>query len=178
MKAGHVATIRVNPRDCQSVLDVLDAAGIPRQALSFAQCVSLALGCLLETARRSDVLPEPDEFEYLNRMSPYVGKGKRSTKVRMAEAIHSLGPKLRAPVLVEQGAQAGFGEDHTADLGAMPEAAPVSQVAVSPEALREAQKILTKLLVKKEQAEDGEGSWSPSDQEDFDRYYSVVYPHG
>lgn len=179
MKAGHVATIRVNPRDCQSVLDVLDAAGIPRQALSFAQCVSLALGCLLETSRHSGVIPEPDEFEYLNRLSHYVGRGKRSPKARMAETIQSIGPKLRAPVLDGQGAQEGFGE-HTADLGAVPQAAPVQQVDPESGEYKEAQKILTHLLVKKEQCEDEvEGVvWTPHNEAEFNRCYSIIYPNG
>lgn len=180
MKAGHVATIRVNPRDCQSVLDILDTAGIPRQALSFAQCVSLALGCLLETSRASGVIPEPDEFEYLNRLSQYVGRGRRSTKVRMAEAIHSIGPKLRAPVLDGQGAQDGSGVAHSADLGAMPQAAPTLQVDVDSPEYKDAQKTLTQLLIKKEQFEDGvEGVlWTPYNEAEFKRCYSIIYPDG
>lgn len=179
MKAGHVATIRVNPRDCQSVLDVLDAAGIPRQALSFAQCVSLALGCLLETSRHSGVIPEPDEFEYLNRLSHYVGRGKRSPKTRMAEAIQSIGPKLRAPVLDGQGAQEGSGEHHTADLGEMPQAAPRQQVDEDSPEYRAAQKSLTQLIIKKDQSEDDPSiPWTREDEAEYQRCYSIVYPNG
>ncbi len=94
MKAGHVVSIRVNPRDCQSVLDILDAVGYPRNGITFAQCVSLALGSLLETARKSELIPEPDEFEYLPRMQPYLGK--KGQRARIANELHSRGGSFRA----------------------------------------------------------------------------------
>lgn len=167
MKAGHVATIRINPRDCQSVLDVLDAAGVPRKALSFAQCVSLAMGCLLETARKGGVIPEPDEFEYLNRMQAYLGPNKRVRTARMAEAISGLGGSMRAPALA--GPEVGE-----------PQAAPSPRAAVevSPEELEEAQRELTALLTKKEIHEDNDGPWTMLDQLRFDAAYKIVYPDG
>lgn len=172
MKAGHVVTIRVNPRDCQSVLDVLDAAGVPRKALSFAQCVSLAMGCLLETARRGNVIPEPDEFEYLNRLSQYVGKGKVRKTVRMSEALHDLGGAMRAPVLGggEEGPSAA--QARPADL-VVPEAVDTE----SPE-YKEAQRTLTNLLVRKEQADDDPSLWNDAYEREFQRCYRVVYPNG
>lgn len=170
MKAGHVVTIRINPRDCQSVLDVLDAAGVPRKALSFAQCVSLSLGSLLETARRNGLIPEPDEFEYLNRMSEYMTPDRRRKSARVADALHNLGGRLRSPAL--DGAEEG------------PSAAPsspanplaVSEEEDSPE-VQAAQVRLTQLLIKKEQAEDG-GPWSQEDERNFQQLYSIVYPNG
>lgn len=170
MKAGHVVTIRINPRDCQSVLDVLDAAGVPRKALSFAQCVSLSLGSLLETARRNNLIPEPDEFEYLNRMSEYMTPDRRRKSARVADALHNLGGRLRSPALggAEEGpsaAQVRAGDHRDAS------------EADDPAELAEAQKQLTQLLIKKEQAEDG-GPWSDEDERRFQHFYSVVYPDG
>lgn len=169
MKAGHVVTIRINPRDCQSVLDVLDAAGVPRKALSFAQCVSLSLGSLLETARRNGLIPEPDEFEYLNRMSEYMTPDRRRKSARVADALHNLGGRLRSPALV--GAE---GPSATPPSPANPPA--VSEEEDSPE-VRAAQERLTQLLIKKEQAEDG-GPWSQEDERNFQQLYSIVYPNG
>lgn len=94
MKAGVVVSIRVNPRDCQSVLDLLDKAGIPRRALTFAQCVSLALGSSLETFRKDGTLPEVDEFEYLNRMTPYLGRTAK--RLRVANTLSNAGGERRS----------------------------------------------------------------------------------
>lgn len=171
MKAGHVATIRVNPRDCQSVLDVLDAAGVPRRSLSFAQCVSLALGSLLETARRNELIPEPDEFEFLNRMQEYMTPARRRKSARVADALHDLGGKLRGPALPDGAGRLGAGSPPPAD-----PTATVDEDEDSPE-VRAAQAELTKLLIKKEQAEDG-GPWTHDDDVRFRWLYGIVYPNG
>lgn len=168
MKAGHVASIRINPRDCQSVLDTLDAAGVPRRALSFAQCVSLALGCLLETARRGGVIPEPDEFEYLNRMQEYMTPARRRKSVRVADALHNLGGSMRAPAL--DGAEVA---------PSAAQAAPEVHASEDDESeeVKEAQRLLTPLLIKKEIADEG-GPWSQEDEAEFNRLYSIVFPNG
>lgn len=168
MKAGHVATIRVNPRDCQSVLDVLDAAGLPRKSLSFAQCVSLALGSLLETARRSNMIPEPDEFQYLNRMQEYMTPARRKKTVRIADALHNLGGSMRTPALPGDEVGPSAAQANTEGRS--------EEEDDSPE-VREAQAKLTKLLVKKEQSEDG-GPWTNEDELEFNRLYSIIYPNG
>lgn len=178
MKAGAVTTFRVNPRDCQSILDVLDAAGVRRESLSFAQCASLALGALLETARHTKLIPEPDEFQYLNRLSPYLGPQKQKKKTKVSKALHDLGGSMRAPVLTEAPRQAGSARwDTRADPEAAGEPLAPAAPAVSPEVLRLAQESLTRLLVKKEQFEDTP-NWTPEDEDEYRTVYKIVYPHG
>lgn len=95
MRAGAVVSIRVNPRDCQSTLDVLESVGFNTRGLSFSQLVSLAFSSLLETQRLGKFIPEPDEFEYLNRMGQYLGQGKGAKKNIIAKTIHNQGGSAR-----------------------------------------------------------------------------------
>lgn len=86
LKAGHVASIRVNPADCQGVLDVMKAIGVdPYDGRSFAQCVSLALSSLLGMARMSGAIEkEPDPSQFWNRMAYF--NGGKNTKIRQGYA--------------------------------------------------------------------------------------------
>lgn len=178
MKAGVVTTLRINPRDAQSVLDVLDAVGLPRHTLSFAQCTSLALGALLETARQNKLIPEPDEFEYLNRLGPYIGPAKKSKRTKIASQLHDMGGGLRAPALVGKPVQARTSRFASPETAATQEqvAEVVQEAADSPE-VDAAKKSLTRLLMEKEMKED-EGTWTAEDEEAFQRVYRVVYPNG
>ena len=99
MKAGMVVRLRVNPKDCQSVLDLLDRVSIPHDNLSFSQCVSLALASLLETARTYKTLPEPDPFQYMNRMGKFYGRGRamQGKRLAAANALGNIGEHFQAP---------------------------------------------------------------------------------
>jgi len=80
MKGGTTAHIRISPSDCLSTLDVLEAAGVNTSGMSFASCVSLAFSSLLGMARQAKLIEEPDTFQYLNRMQPYLGTGNNKRK--------------------------------------------------------------------------------------------------
>ena len=178
MKAGVVSSIRINPRDCQSVLDVLDAAGVRRESLSFAQCVSLALGSLLETARQTNLIPEPDEFQYLNRLSPYLGPQRQKKRTKIANALHDMGGKLRAPVVPgepQQSAASGWSPVKAAVAPAGGGAPPEAES--SPELLA-AQGALTRLIQKQDMAENDPTLWTPEDDIAYARAYKIVYPNG
>ena len=43
MKVGRVVSIRVNPTDCLSVIDVVQKIGLNIRGISFSQVVSIAL---------------------------------------------------------------------------------------------------------------------------------------
>lgn len=89
MKAGMVAQIRVNPKDCQSILDMMGVLGIdPYDGRSFAQCVSLALSSALHGMRTNRILPEVDPFQYLNRMGPFLQSRNNKRKANMAEMLY------------------------------------------------------------------------------------------
>lgn len=81
MKAGMVTQIRINPKDCLAILDLMVACGIdPYDGRSFAQCTSLALSSLIGVARRAKIIPEDDDgFQYANRMEPFI-QGKNDKR--------------------------------------------------------------------------------------------------
>lgn len=88
MKPGMVTQIRVNPSDCQAILDVLQACNInPYDGRSFAQCTSMALSALIGMARSAGALPEVDEFQYLNRMKHFIDGKNNKKKVHMAQTM-------------------------------------------------------------------------------------------
>jgi hypothetical protein len=92
MKAGMVVQIRVNPGDCQSVLDLLGLLNVnPYDGRSFAQCVSIALSSMLGSYRGTKVLPEVDTFQFLNRLGPFLESRNNKTKHAMAEALYRNG---------------------------------------------------------------------------------------
>lgn len=94
MKYGMVAQIRVNPEDCQSILDLMGVLNIdPYDGRSFAQCVSLALSSMLGSFRKNGTLPEVDPFQYLNRMGPFLDSKNNKTKSRMSDALYRAGGK-------------------------------------------------------------------------------------
>lgn len=70
-RQDEVVTIRINPLDCISVLDVLEKQGIPLVNLSFSQAVKIVLASALETLRGLNYIPIPDGFTYLQRMAPF-----------------------------------------------------------------------------------------------------------
>lgn len=89
MKYGMVAQIRVNPEDCQSVLDMMGVLGIdPYDGRSFAQCVSIAFSSMLGSYREGGVIPRPDSFQYLNRMAPFIDSRNNKRKYVMSEALY------------------------------------------------------------------------------------------
>ena len=157
--------IRVNPEDCQSVLDLCQKAGIPTSGMSFAQCVSMALASLLETARISKMLPKPDPFEFLNRMQPFTDTSHHRKKLEVARTITGMGATLHVPA-VQQRAQPEAG------------AGTVAEAPVSAEQLR-ARSRLTELLQKKDIAEhNSDVIWSSGDEQEYKELYAEVYPHG
>lgn len=97
MRAGCVVSIRVNPEDCQRVLDLMGVLGIdPYDGRSFATCASLSLSSLLSTYQKAGHLPEVDTFQYLNRMGPFLGsrndkRKKAAADMMYGRAQHGLG---------------------------------------------------------------------------------------
>lgn len=153
MRAGKVVRIRVNPTDCLSVLDLCEKVGIPTSGMSFSQCISVALSSLLETARVQKVLPQPDTFQFLNRMHPFMDTSHHRKKLEVARTISEMGATFRAPVM-----QASV---------EMPQVELTSAQASAAERL-------TILLQKK----DSDAEWTAHDEEEFKQCYHLVYPEG
>jgi hypothetical protein len=99
MRAGRVVTTRINPRDCMSIADVLDRAGVYTQGMSFAQAVSLALGSVLEMCRQQGILPTRDGFEYEEMMKRFTHNPKvdMARKLAITSTIGSMGSEIKIP---------------------------------------------------------------------------------
>jgi len=83
---GFIVSLRINPNDVMSIIDVLDTIGVPKQNLSFAQATKIALASLLEGARQSNLVPRRDGFEYSEMIKPFAGStyASRGAKLRTA----------------------------------------------------------------------------------------------
>jgi hypothetical protein len=182
VKAGNVVSIRVNPRDCQSVLDVCERVGIDTRGQSFSQLTSLALSSLLETARVNSVLPEPDPFQYLNRMAGFTAQNGRNTKKKHAAILvqERMGSDLRVPALSAPVADRGL-PVNTSSLAASASQSPAAiqsteappAVEYSEEEVERAGERLTELLQIQDDRE-----LTDAEQKLFDAYYKIVYPQG
>lgn len=173
LKAGLVISLRINPKDCMSVVDVLAKTGTVIPGMSFSAMTALALSSLLETMRQQGKIPTRDGFEFSEMMTPYLS-GKHARKVATAKALEGLGSDFSAPVLPRH--EAGQ---------LTPAQPPVQPTQKQPSAQqdlehRQAARRLTELLQKKDLAEDGQGGvvWSAADQAEYDECYKVVYPEG
>lgn len=91
MKPGMVTQIRINPKDCLAILDLMVAMGIdPYDGRSFAQCVSLSLASLIGVARRGGIIPaEDDGFQYMNRMAPFLNGRNDKRKYRYDQELYN-----------------------------------------------------------------------------------------
>ena len=82
---GMVVSVRVNPEDCINVLNVMERGGVNTTGMSFSQMVSLCLGGLLERMKNTGVIPEPDMYEYGDRMQRFMRDSER--KQQLAQAL-------------------------------------------------------------------------------------------
>lgn len=100
-KPGQVVRLRISPIDCLSILDVLDAAGVPRKNISFSSCSSLALATLLETVKKANLIPTPDGFDFAERMEPYIGWNHKGRRKGAADTLFQKAGEL--PFSIPQG---------------------------------------------------------------------------
>lgn len=102
MRPGKVVTIRVNPIDCMSVIDVLDAANVPYSNMSYASMVSLALATLIQSAKNSHIIREPDPFQYGQVMARYADSTRSRTKLLANENMQMMRANFEAPAIVQK----------------------------------------------------------------------------
>lgn len=172
LAAGHVAQVRINPKDCMSVIDVVKTAGVWTEGMSFAQMVSLALSSAMETFRQSKFIPERDGFEYLEMMERYMGESKSTKKKQqITQVINAAGATIHARGLARPTEEAI--EDVTPEPSVSVDG---GQTGYS----REDTQRFTELLQKKEMAEDKIPGvlWSESDEQEYHRLYKLIYPEG
>lgn len=91
MRVGRVARIRLSPRDCMAVVDILKHIGIHPTGMSFSQGVSITLSSALESFRQSKIIPTRDGFEYteLMRMFPPDRLIDRSRKLDITKHLQA-----------------------------------------------------------------------------------------
>lgn len=170
LTAGQVCKIRVNPKDCMAVIDVLTAAGVRLDGMSFAAMTSLALSSLLQTMRDQKIIPTRDGFEYLDMMQPYLGKHHHHKKIQVTDALKAAGDKIQI-----QGISKPAADEDTPQREYVPELKSEPQSA---DEMR-ARSRLQELVQKKDMAENGDGViWSKTDQAEYDECYAIVYPNG
>jgi hypothetical protein len=167
VRPGVVSTIRVNPKDCMSIIDVIALTGIDTTGMSFAAMTSLALSSLLETARQNGQVPTRDGFEFNEMMLPWANGVRNKKKLEITAAIGNLGSKLCAPPIASRLALAA---------ATKPVESTIAQT--SPSELRQAQVRLTELLQKQDLADGGKVIWQKEDQVEYDQLYRIVYPEG
>lgn len=176
MRGGIVAAVRVNPKDCQSILDVLQKAGIHTAGMSFAAMTALALQSLLEAARVSGTIPEPDEFQYLNRLQPYI-KAKHGRKLEITRVLGDMGANIQAPPVT-----ASLSEPRSVVADETPVHASRSAPAApeDAEAIRMAGSRLTELLAIKDKCEDNVPGfvWTKTHEAEYQECYQILYPDG
>lgn len=109
-KAGMVVQIRVNPKDCLAILDIMHACNIdPYDGRSFAQCVSIALSSMIGMTRRASIIAEEEDgFQFLNRMGPFLNSKNDKRKHRYDDALYKRAEHgLTAPDLSYRPAEPG-----------------------------------------------------------------------
>lgn len=179
MLPGVVVRIRVNPTTCISVLDTLHAVGIKTDKMSFATCVSTALNVLVETAKGSGVLPEPDPYEFNERMKYHHGEEAPDRRKLPKSKVGVLNPQIFAEYTPDLGTPKWLKGKPTAPVKPAVEWIDPA-IPTNPEKLveyKEAIKRLTTAQQKKDLAEQGtEGVlWSDRDESDFQRDIKIVY---
>ena len=89
MKAGRVVRLRVNPKDCLGILDILEGAKVDTKGKSFASCTALALGIAIQTLRRAKAIrEEEDGFSFLDRMAPFEGSFGHKRKMEYSKTLY------------------------------------------------------------------------------------------
>lgn len=175
LKAGVVVSIRVNPKDCMSIVDVMGKTGLISPGMSFSAMCSLTLSSLLETMRQQGHIPTRSGFEFTELVGPYM-TGKNTKRIAAAKAIEQVGSDFSAPTLpTQEAARNSRTSEQDGYSLRMPEVKLVPTLEH-----RQAARRLTELIQKRDLAEnDGSGVlWGAEDQREYDECYKIIYPDG
>lgn len=183
MRAGQVVRLRVNPKDCVSVLDVMSKSGIDISKMSYSSIVSLALSAMLQGLRNGGTIPDRDGFEYQEMMEPYLRNGQGS-KIKIANQIYGraahgpVAPGIGMPQQELDGMHLRENFEYQTPQRPTNEAA--AQQGPLSEEERWSRQRLSELCVKKDMAEDNTPGivWSDADEAEYQQHYKVVYPNG
>lgn len=90
LNRGVVVSIRVNPLDCLSVIDLLEQHDMIIRGQSFASMVSLAFSSMLAGLRKNGVVPTRDGFEFNDMMNRYATSSRDSRKLEVTNTLKSV----------------------------------------------------------------------------------------
>lgn len=103
MRGGKLATIRLSPKDCMAVVDILSKLGTSTVNLSFSQAAKIVFASALESFRQSGMIPERTGFEYLNMMEPFEQQGYAARGGQLKLTERNSMESFQAPSLVDSG---------------------------------------------------------------------------
>jgi hypothetical protein len=84
-KAGVVVSIRLNPLDVMTAIDIADAAGVSHPGMAMSQVVKIAFEAAMQAARATGAVPTRDGFEYDAMVSRF--KGVSQSRKRQVTAV-------------------------------------------------------------------------------------------
>lgn len=83
---GERVNIRVKPQEMMSCVDVCTLAQVDMQGVSLSETVRLALGILIEAARKAEIIPTRDGFEYSTMVEP-IRRANIRRKVQVGQTM-------------------------------------------------------------------------------------------
>jgi hypothetical protein len=193
MNVGSVVTIRVNPKDTMSVIDLIQKSGIKAEGMSFPSMVSLALSIGMNTFREHGLVPVRDGFEYNEMTQGILGIGQKSSARKRAinQVVQSVGPSMGISVPLPEAPaaptgyvkQAGWTPPKQPSLMDRLKRAELTGMALEPEdqaVMDVAKEQLSTLAKKKDRIEEEHSGeqWTEKDAADWAKYYPIVYPFG
>lgn len=84
---GEVVTIRINPRDCMAVADMIKSIGMHVDGMAFSQAAAIVFSSLLQAMREAGAIPNRDGFEYTELMQPFAVKTRTSKKLAVNKIL-------------------------------------------------------------------------------------------
>lgn len=91
MRPGKVVSIRLNPKDVMSVIDICEMSRLYVPGMSFAGMTSIAFSAVLQMLRQKGNLPERTGFEYNQLTERYFrdSMSDRGRKLQITDAIQA-----------------------------------------------------------------------------------------
>jgi hypothetical protein len=110
-RAGRVVQIRLNPKDCMAIVDIIQQAKMFTPGMSFSQAVIIAFACMAETFRKNGLVPEREGFEYSEMMRefPDTVRGRGAIQYQIGKGMRLMGANYTFPA-ADLGTQADFNE--------------------------------------------------------------------
>lgn len=99
LRAGRVVQIRLNPKDCMTVVDIVTQIGAFQPGMSFSQATIIAFACMSETFRKNSIVPDREGFEYTKLMAefPDTTRGRGSFQYQLDKSMRLRGPEYTYP---------------------------------------------------------------------------------